>query len=66
MGLQFGNSAADPNACILLPKLNDESDGLFGEIQTTTPEPAAVGLMALAVSGMLGYARRLRRKLVAQ
>ncbi|HMF74122.1 MAG TPA: TIGR03118 family protein [Bryobacteraceae bacterium] len=63
-GIQFGNSSADPNALYFAAGINNETDGLFGLIQAT-PEPAAAGLVALGVLGMLGYARRRSRKSAA-
>ena len=57
--LDFGNSSANPNALYFTAGINMGSDGLFGDIQAT-PEPASAGLIALGISGLLGYAWQRR------
>ena len=52
--LDFGNSAANPNALYFTAGLNQGADGLFGEIQAT-PEPTSLSITALGLLGVLGY-----------
>jgi uncharacterized protein (TIGR03118 family) len=57
--LQFraAGSGFDPNALFFTSGINNEADGLFGEIQAV-PEPATLGMLALG--GLLLFARRKR------
>lgn len=57
-GIAFGNSSANPNALYFAAGINDEADGLFGQIHAV-PEPGALGLIAL---GFFGLVASLRRK----
>lgn len=57
--IAFGNSSANPNALYFNAGINDEADGLFGEIQAV-PEPAAMALVALGFLGFAGIVRRRR------
>ncbi len=48
-----GVNGFDPNAVYFAAGINDEADGLFGQINANTPEPASIigtatGLLALA------------------
>jgi uncharacterized protein (TIGR03118 family) len=60
--INFGNSAANPNALYFNVGLNEGTDGLFGDIQAVSaaPEPASLGFTALGVFALLGWARRRR------
>jgi uncharacterized protein (TIGR03118 family) len=58
--IAFGNSSANPNALYFNAGINDEADGLFGEIQAV-PEPAAMAFVALGFLGLAGLARRRKR-----
>jgi uncharacterized protein (TIGR03118 family) len=58
-GIAFGNNAANPNALYFNAGINDEADGLFGEIQAV-PEPAAAALLGLGCLGIAMVARRRR------
>jgi uncharacterized protein (TIGR03118 family) len=60
-GIAFGNSSANPNALYFSAGINDEADGLFGEIQAV-PEPAAAALLGLGCLGMAVIARRRRAR----
>jgi hypothetical protein len=42
--------------------INSGNDGRFGDIQAV-PEPTAFGLIALGISGLLGYAEQRRSNL---
>jgi uncharacterized protein (TIGR03118 family) len=61
--LDFGNSSANPDALYFTAGINSGNDGLFGDIQAAVPEPTAFGLVALGISGLLGYARQRRSNL---
>jgi uncharacterized protein (TIGR03118 family) len=52
-------SGFDPNTLFITAGINDESDGLFAQIQAV-PEPAAMAFVALGLLGLAGIARRRR------
>jgi uncharacterized protein (TIGR03118 family) len=58
--IEFGNSAANPNALYFNAGINSGNDGLFGDIQAV-PEPDALALTVLGILGLLGYAGQRRR-----
>ena len=59
--IEPGNSSANQNAVYFTAGINSGMDGLFGDIQPV-PEPGSLGLAALGVLAVLGYARVRRGK----
>jgi uncharacterized protein (TIGR03118 family) len=57
--IEFGNSAANPNALYFNAGIDMGTAGLFGDIQAA-PEPASLGFTALGVFVLLGFAWRRR------
>jgi uncharacterized protein (TIGR03118 family) len=62
--IEFGNSAANPNALYFNAGINQGTNGLFGDIQAT-PEPGSLGFAGLGVFVLFGYAS-LRRSNVTR
>jgi len=62
-GITFGNggNGGDPNTLFFAAGINDEADGLFGEVRVV-PEPASLTLLGIGVLGVLGYARLRSRR----
>jgi uncharacterized protein (TIGR03118 family) len=63
--LAFGNAGANgnPNTLFFTAGINDETGGLFGEIQVAAPEPSAATLLLLGGALFCGYLPlRNRRK----
>jgi uncharacterized protein (TIGR03118 family) len=52
-----GGTNDNPNAVYFTAGINNQTDGLFGDL-IAVPEPAALGLAVFGISGMLGYAWR--------
>jgi len=57
--IEFGNSAANPNALYFNAGIDMGTDGLFGDIQAS-PEPGSLGFAALGVFVLLGFAWQRR------
>ncbi len=63
-GIAFGNSAANPNALYFAAGINNEADGLFGDI-VAVPEPAGWGLIIAGFAILGGVRSATRRKRVS-
>jgi uncharacterized protein (TIGR03118 family) len=55
--LDFGNSAANPNALYFTAGINQGADGLFGDI-VLAPEPGSLGFGGLGILFVYGLVRR--------
>jgi uncharacterized protein (TIGR03118 family) len=60
LDVRTAGTGVNTNAVYFTAGINNQADGLFGDL-IAVPEPAALGLAVLGISGMLGYAWRRRK-----